>query len=232
MSAKAINEAIEAGVRLWPDFEPFSTQYFNVAKWAEIESVRANSMFIAQMAHETAGFTKLEENLNYSKERLIMVWPSRFRLGMKNEKIVDGVLHDGKYAAALIGGQPEMIANIVYGNRYGNGGPETGDGWMYRGRGPIQLTFLDNYAKFQYDCGFRQELSGKGDWIEDPDILLDPDVGIWSAGWFWREKKIVPYADAGNVLGVTRRINGGQNGIEDRVKKYNRMLELMGKWKT
>lgn len=163
-----------------------------IQRW-KIKSV---SQFIAQTAHESAMFTKLEENLNYSAEALLRQWPHRFT---RETAFAFG-------RTALQPANQREIANIAYANRYGNKGPETGMGWRYRGRGLIHLTFLDNYTRYQQATGIEA--------ILHPDLLLEPRWAADSAGWFWSTHNLDGYDD---VRRVTRVVNGGDNGIESRI---------------
>lgn len=174
--------------------------------------------FIAQIAHESSDFTRIEENLNYSAKGLADTWPSRFKLasGFPNP------------LASALAKQPEAIANHVYANRMGNGPVESGDGWRYRGRGLKQITGKDNYRQ----CGEALNL----DLVTQPDLLLNHDSAVESACWFWRARNLSPLADAGNFLQVTKNINGGTIGHgrldddrpADRVDYYARLLSAMG----
>jgi putative chitinase len=111
-----------------------------------------------------------------------------------------------------------MIANVVYSARMGNGPIESGDGWKFRGRGLKQLTGKANYTK----CG-----EGLGmDLISKPDLLLQPQYAALSAAWFWVENKCGPLADAGDFVGLTKRINGGTIGLQDRQKRYEAVLAV------
>lgn len=154
------------------------------------------AMFRATVAHESAGFTRLEENLNYSAARLRAVWPSRFKT---------------PESAQAIARQPERIANKVYGGRMGN--TEPGDGWRYRGRGLFQLTFKANYRA----CGVALGL----DLLADPDLLLQHGPAARSAGWFWATKGCQTLAEEAGFEAVTRRINGGLNGMADRRRLFD-----------
>jgi putative chitinase len=146
----------------------------------------------------------LEENLNYSAERLVAVWPSRFPT---------------KAAAEPYARQPDKLANKVYANRLGNGNEASGDGWRYRGRGPIQLTGKANYEK----CG-----AGIGeDLVRFPCLLLTPSVGLASAGWFWHTRGCNRLADEDDHRAITRIINGGQLGLDDRIMLVNRVREAI-----
>lgn len=152
--------------------------------------------FLSQISHESGGFQFVTENLNYSAGSLSKVWPSRFPPEVAEE-----------YAR-----QPERIANRAYSNRMGNGEEASGDGWKYRGRGLIQLTGKDNYAAFSMACN--------NEALIKPDLVAEPDLAAESAGWFWSKNGLNSLADAEDVTAMTKRINGGTNGLEHRQKLY------------
>jgi putative chitinase len=171
----------------------------------DINTPERQAAFIGQCAHESGNFKTLEENLNYKPEALMRVWPSRF----------PDLATAMKYAH-----NPEAIANKVYGGRMGNGPEETGDGWKYHGRGLIQLTGKENYA----NCG-----SGIGvDLLSNPNLLNTPEYAALSAGWFWNKKGLNALADAGDFETMTKRINGGTLGLEDRKAKIAKALSVLG----
>lgn len=183
-----------------------------------ISSEKQIAAWIAQTAHESGGYTLLQENLNYSADGLCAIWPNRFAI-LENKKPVkkDGKNQPNKFALALHR-KPESIANVVYAARMGNGPIESGDGWKFRGRGLKQLTGKTNYTK----CG-----EGLGlDLLSKPDLLLQPQYAALSAVWFWVENKCGPLADADDFVGLTKRINGGTIGIEDRTRRYKAVLAL------
>ena len=122
--------------------------------------------------------------------------------------------------AEAIAGKPELIANMVYSSRMGNGPAESGEGWQYRGRGLKQLTGKDNYAR----CG--QALGV--DLVGNPDLLLQPLYAARSAGWFWKANALSTFADAGDIKGMTKKINGGFIGLEQRQKLYDKVLAAIG----
>ena len=173
--------------------------------------------FLAQTAHESAGFTALTENLNYSAETMAVVWPNRFAEKGSDGKPIkeNGKNKPNKFALALHR-KPEMIANVVYSGRMGNGPVESGEGWKYRGRGLKQLTGKDNYTR----CGDALNT----DLVGDPDLLLQPQYAALSAGWFWTTNKCSDFADKGDIEGLTKRINGGLIGLADRKSRYERVL--------
>lgn len=154
---------------------------------------RATAHFVAQALHESAMLTVLAENLNYSADRLVAVWPRRFPTADRARP----------YAR-----NPEGLANYVYGGRMGN--TEPGDGWRYRGRGLIQITGRSNYE-------LAQELTGLPV-VSDPDLLLEPGPALLSALAWWGES--VPDAEGATVEQVTRRVNGGINGLADRRRLF------------
>jgi putative chitinase len=171
----------------------------------DINTPERQAAFIGQCAHESNNFKTLEENLNYKPEALMRVWPSRF----------PDLAIAMKYAH-----NPEAIANKVYGGRMGNGVEESGDGWKYHGRGLIQLTGKENYA----NCG-----SGIGvDLLSNPGLLNTPEYAALSAGWFFNKKGLNALADAGDFETMTKRINGGTLGLEDRKAKIAKALSVLG----
>ena len=184
----------------------------------EINTPQRIAGFLAQTSHESGGYTMLSENLNYRAATLAACWPTRFaELGpdKKPKKTDKGALIPTKVAEA-IAGKPELIANMVYSSRMGNGPAESGEGWKYRGRGLKQLTGKDNYVRCGQALGV--DLAG------DPDLLLQPLYAARSAGWFWKANALSTFADAGDIKGMTKKINGGFIGLEQRQKLYDKVL--------
>jgi putative chitinase len=181
----------------------------------EINTPQRVAGFLAQTSHESGGYTMLTENLNYRAATLAACWPNRFAvLGADKKPVKDA---KGKLTptavANSIAGKPELIANLVYSSRMGNGPAESGEGWLYRGRGLKQLTGKFNYEK----CG-----QGLGvDLVGNPDLLLEPIYAARSAGWFWRSNALSAYADTGDIKGMTKKINGGYIGLEARQALYD-----------
>jgi len=171
----------------------------------EINTPSRQAAFIGQCAHESGNFKTLEENLNYKPEALMRVWPSRF----------PDLPTAMKYAH-----DPIKIANKVYANRMGNGAEESGEGSKYHGRGLIQLTGKENYER----CG---EAIGV-DLINQPGLLAQPNLAAMSAGWFWNKKGLNDLADAGDFETMTKRINGGLIGLDDRKAKIAKALQVLG----
>jgi putative chitinase len=168
----------------------------------DINTPKRQAAFIGQCAHESNNFKTLEENLHYSASALMRVWPSRFPDMDTAEKYANN---------------PEKIANKVYAGRMGNA--EDGDGWKYHGRGLIQLTGKENYEH----CGSSLNI----DFVNNPDLLLDPKYATLSAGWFFNKKGLNQLADIGDVVGITKRINGGTLGLDDRATRTNRVLQVL-----
>ena len=169
--------------------------------------------FLSQCAHESGGFERLQENLNYSADGMAGIWPKRFAVMGPDGKPVkkDGKNQPNKFALALHR-KPEMIANVVYANRMGNGPIESGEGWKFRGRGLKQLTGKSNHAECGNELGVNL--------VDNPDLLLEPTYAARSAAWFWQKNKCNTFADVGDIEGLTKRINGGLIGIADRKARY------------
>lgn len=184
-----------------------------------INTERQVAAWIAQCAHESAGFKTLTENLNYSADTMAAVWPGRFAVMGPDKKPakVKGKNQPNKFALALHR-KPEMIANAVYSNRMGNGNIESGEGWKFRGRGLKQLTGKFNHIQASKGLGV--------DLVTNPDLLLEPQWAALSAAWFWSENKCGPIADSGDFVALTKRINGGTIGLEDRQKRYKAVLAV------
>jgi putative chitinase len=169
----------------------------------DISTPLRQAAFIGQCAHESANFKTLQENLNYSAEGLMKTWPSRF----PSKEIAD------QYAR-----QPAKIAGKVYNGRLGNTSEE--EAAKYLGRGLIQLTGKENYEH----CG----LGIGADLLADPTLLLDPRYACLSAGWFWNKKGLNALADTTDYETMTKRINGGLIGLDDRKTKIAKALSVLG----
>lgn len=160
--------------------------------------------FIGQCGHECGNFTVLSENLNYRAETLMKLWPKRFpTLEVANQ-----------YAR-----NPKKIANKVYASRMGNRDEASGDGYRFRGRGCIQLTGHANY--FHAGNGLRV------DFVKEPDLVATPQYAALTAGWFWSTHKLNDLADASDWTGLTRKINGGTIGLQDRINHINHALHVL-----
>ncbi len=167
--------------------------------------------FMAQCAHESADFTRLEENLNYSQKALNSVFGRYFGEGKRDAK---------DYAR-----DPKAIANYVYQDEFRSkrgalGNTERGDGWRFRGRGIKQLTGRNNYTAFAKSVGMSAE--------EAAEYVATPKGAIESACWFWKKNKLEKYADADDNLGLTKKINGGTIGLDDRNRRYEEAKAILG----
>jgi len=171
----------------------------------DINTVPRVAAFIAQCAHESGGFKMLKENLNYRAVTLRKIFPKYFPTDAMAEQ----------YA-----GKQELIANKVYGNRMGNGDESSGDGFRYCGRGLIQLTGRNNYMAFAESIETPVE--------EIPEFLGTFEGAVQSACWFWETNNLNQWADQGDILTLTKRINGGTIGLEDRIKHYNHAMHILG----
>lgn len=169
----------------------------------DISTPQRQSCFIGQCAHESGNFKTLQENLNYSAEGLMKTWPSRF----PTKEVAD------QYAR-----QPAKIAGKVYNGRLGNTSEE--EAAKYLGRGLIQLTGKENYEH----CGSNLGV----DLLSDPNLLSDPKYAALSAAWFWNKKGLNSLADANDVETMTKRINGGLIGLDDRKAKIAKALSVLG----
>lgn len=171
----------------------------------EINTPTRQAAFIGQCGHESANFKTLEENLNYSAKGLMATWPSRFptiEIASQFER------------------NPEKIANKVYGGRADLGNTEDGDGWRFHGRGLIQLTGRSNYTV----CGLALDRP----FAEQPELVLEPENACLSAGWFFNKRGLNALADAEDWTTMTKRINGGTIGLQDRINKIHKAMDILG----
>lgn len=174
----------------------------------DINTPQRIAAFIAQCAHESGGFIALKENLNYKAATLRKIFPKYF----PTDEIAN------QYAS--LPNKQEAIANKVYANRMGNGDESSGDGYRYCGRGLIQLTGKDNYTWFAASL----QIS-----VEDAAHYLETFEGAaQSACWFWETNNLNQWADKNDILTLTKRINGGTIGLEDRIKHYEHALHVLG----
>ena len=160
--------------------------------------------FLSQTAHESGGFNLIKENLNYSSDGLRKTFGKYF---------------PDEATAKQYARQPEKIANRVYANRMKNGPESSGDGWHFCGRGLIQLTGRENYTKLSEALEMSLD--------ETVDYLGTPAGAVASAGWFWDNNKLNSYCDRDDFIGLTKRINGGTNGLEDRQHIYEVALNML-----
>lgn len=172
----------------------------------KIDTLPRIAAFIAQCSHESADFKFIRENLNYRWSSLMRVFPKYF----PTEELAR------RYA-----NNPQAIASRVYADRMGNGPESSGEGWLYRGRGIIQITGKNNYLKIAEAFGLTLE--------EVPDFLETYDGAVLSACWFWDTNGLNRLADVSDITGMTRRLNGGTNGLADRIARYNRVFEILSR---
>jgi putative chitinase len=193
--------------RLLPG-NPYLDHWYNALSQClpdyDINTPKRVAAFIAQCQHESGNFKFLKENLNYKAESLMRVWPRYF----PTMDVASRYAHN-----------QEKIANRAYANRMGNGSEESGDGWKFCGRGLIQLTGRNNYQNFADSIETD---------IEDiPHYLATFEGAVQSACWFWESNNLNSLADAGDIMTMTKKINGGLLGLEDRQKHYNEALRIM-----
>ena len=161
--------------------------------------------FVAQCAHESGNFVFIKENLNYKAASLQKIFAKYFPTAE---------------LAAQYAGQPERIANRIYANRMGNGDEASGEGWRYHGRGLIQLTGKDNYTFFAGSLDIS---------VEDAAAYMETFEGAaQSACWFWEQNNLNRFADANDVKGLTKAINGGYIGLDDRISHTEHALHILG----
>lgn len=170
----------------------------------EINTLPRVAAFLAQCAHESSNFKTLKENLNYKAESLVKVFHKYF----PTLELAQQYAHN-----------QEAIANRVYANRMGNGPEESGDGFRYCGRGLIQLTGHDNYQAFADSIG--------ADIEQLPEYLSTFEGALQSACWFWETNNLNKWADDGDITTISKRINGGINGLEDRIAHYDHALKVL-----
>ena len=171
-----------------------------------VDTIERVAMFVAQCGHESAGFRVLSENLNYSAKALNTIFPKYFRRAGRDANDYHR--------------QPEKIANVIYANRMDNGDSDSGDGWRFRGGGILQLTGRYNYTQF----GKAVEMSPE----EAVDYVRTKKGALDSACWFWDTNNINKWCDAMDVVGATKRINGGTIGLDDRKKHYLHAIDVLG----
>lgn len=171
----------------------------------EINTLNRGAAFISQTGHESKDWQTLEENLNYSVTNINKVFPKYFSRAGRDPK---------PYAH-----NPEKLANIVYANRLGNGDTNSGDGWKFRGRGIIQLTGRDHYTNFGKTVGMTPE--------EVITYITTKEGALEAAVWYWSRNQINKIADTGDVVAISKAINGGDIGLEDRKKRFAEVKKIL-----
>lgn len=197
------------------DADAWGTALQAAAAEFDIATPDQQSMWLANLCHESAAFTRLTENLNYSAERLAQVWPNRYAVDPR-------AIHTRPNELAhRIERKPDCIANDVYANRMGNGAPHTGDGWRFRGRYPVQLTGRENYTRAGAGTGL--------DMLTDPDAhLRDLEAMARISAWFWADRDLGQHADGGDFGAVVKIWNGGHIGLDDRIAWHKRAMDALG----
>ncbi len=187
----------EVELELWAEPIRAACQRF------EINTIRRVAAFLTTLAHEGGFKIGARENMNFSATRLVEVWPTRFNA----------------FSAAEFAGKPEDIANMVYADRMGNGPPESGDGWRFRGNGPIQLTGRDNHQAFANAMGMS---------LDEAVVWIGTiEGGVMAAAWFWDVNLINVLADTPGISDETRRINGGLIGLQQRTAIFDRLVAAL-----
>lgn len=184
------------------------------AKW-EVNTKKRIAFHMAQTAHECSNYTVFVENLNYGAQGLADTWPTKFAEVPKARPRSPNKL------AWAVNRQPEKIANIVYAGRFGNGDEASGDGWKYRGQGPIQITFQSNFA----DCGAAIGMN----LIDHPELLQQPKGGALSAGWYMNTRGCYELIDSDNFQDGTKKINVALLHLEERWARYTSNISILGR---
>lgn len=195
----------------WYDVMTQTLPEYQIMTWQRV------AQWIAQVGHESGDFRTVTENLNYRNTALTAKFGNRITLTEANRL--------GRNDATGQKANPEGIANVIYGGAWGSrnlGNTQPGDGWRFRGRGLIQVTGRSNYAACSRALYGDEQIL-----LDDPDILSEPDGAIRSACWFWNHRKLNVHADREDVDTVTRLINGGTNGIDDRRARYSRARQVL-----
>lgn len=190
-------------LKINPALEPVFNETFD--RWG-IRTPRQQAAFLGQCGHECGNFTKLEEDLRYRAETLL-------KLFARTPKRPWGFTPEEAKAYER---QPQRIANRIYGNRMGNRDEASGDGWRFRGSGWVQLTGHDNFYHFSQAMGV--------DFVMNPDKVRTPQYAAHSAGWFWATHNCNDLAERGDNLALTKKINGGTIGLDDRIHHTNLAL--------
>ena len=199
-------EKLQACITENPKIEAWHPVFLDYLPKHDITSKVRVAAFLSQTAYESNYWRTFSENLNYSAKGLLATFPKYFN----------------STTAKAYERKPEDIANRVYANRLGNGDEKSGDGWRYRGRGAIQCTGKGNYAECSiWMFGFKESL------INEPELLAKTDGVIMSALWYWTTHGLNELADKSDVVGMTKRINGGTHGLQTRQTLFTRMMKVL-----
>lgn len=205
MLTKNLLEKIDISIKWLEPLTKSFSKYSICASEKEDENINELSMFLAQCGHESVNFTRLEENLHYSANTLLKLFPKKIETLEKAKEVT---------ANGVIG-----IANFIYGNRKDLGNFMPNDGWKYRGRGIIQLTGRNNYKFYGEKLGI--------DLLNNPDLALSENIASDIACCYWIVRGLQSFARKADVKAVTKMINGGYNGLEDREKRFNKILGIL-----
>jgi putative chitinase len=190
--------------------DPNLADYFNETfDRFDISTPARQACWIGQCGHECGNFRIMEENLNYRAATLLKLFP-------RTPKRAWGFTPE---EAAAYERQPQRIANRIYSSRMGNRDEASGDGWRFRGAGFLQLTGHSNFWHASQALG--------EDFVMQPELVRTPKYAAMTAGWFWQTHRLNQYADSGDYLTLTKRINGGTIGLEDRKKHINEALHIL-----
>lgn len=217
----------DACVKLFPkslvkQFLPFFGECF---EYAGITTKERAAMFIGQVGIECRGFETFAENLNYSAKRLTEIFRNKFRMPKPDEVNLE-VFSDKKRNPFFYDYDPYKLANYVYANKGGNRGESSADGWRFRGRGPKQITLAGNYVAAQEDLRQIEKFKDL-DLINKPDSLFIPEIGLYSAVWYWKKNRINRHADARDYEKATLAINTAGLDMEKRRALFERALVLL-----
>ncbi|WP_288550151.1 glycoside hydrolase family 19 protein [uncultured Brachyspira sp.] len=205
MLTKNLLEKIDISIKWLEPLTKSFSKYSICASEKEDENINELSMFLAQCGHESINFTRLEENLNYSANTLLKLFPKKIKnIEKANEIVANGVV---------------SIANAIYGNRTDLGNIMPNDGWKYRGRGIIQLTGRNNYKFYGEKIG--------ADLINNPDLAREENNACLIACAYWNVRGLTKAAREGNVQSATKKINGGYNGLEDRENRFRKIKAII-----
>lgn len=218
LTAKQLAECIHGRVEIAEKFLPFVKEI--LPKFG-IDTLVRVSAFLSQTGHESAGFSALKENLNYSADGLANTWPNRYARKLQNGSYAKN--DKGRYLpndlALKLHRKPVDIANNCYANRMGNGDEASGDGWKYSGKGILQVTGKANYAQLTLETGI--------DFVGQPQLLEEPLYAILSACVFWEVNKLNTIADKEDIQLLSKKINGGTIGIQARLDLYKKAKAVL-----
>ena len=221
---------IEVGKKLFPrsQFSIFEPYWKEAVELAELHTPQRVAAFLAQTGVECQGYTKFIESTYYSEGRLLEVFGRDPTLKFRPVSVNDSdplvqEFKDGYRNPRYYAYNSRRMANYVYSNKGGNGPEESGDGYLYRGRGPIMCTLKNNYAAFTRDVGVKY----KKDFVKHPELLEEPRWGLLFAAWYWKVNKINETADLEHHASTTKKINRAKLHLKERIQLYNKAIKLL-----